>query len=84
MLGMEAMPGGSVRSRTHTVSAKCPYSPFGGTALMLPHLFSMSPRARAVTYSLSPITAIGEVEAGYRISSHRSRCKRGPPELLAL
>lgn len=73
-----------VSKRYVTIAATCPWAPFAHVALMLPHALS-SRRAPAVVAPLAgPAAVVCAAEAGYRISFHRSRQKRGPPQLLAL
>jgi hypothetical protein len=69
----------------HPVAAeKCPYSPFAGLALMLPHAFASHAHPTILRGSAVLAAAIPQAEAGYRISFHRSRQKRGPPPLAVL
>lgn len=81
---MYRMMMGEDSSPYHVVTEKCPYSPFAGVALMLPHAF-VSHSAPAVDGSpTGPAAVIREAEAGYRIALDRARHKRGPPRILAL
>jgi hypothetical protein len=81
---MAAMTMGQVPSRDRTMREKCPYAPFAGLALMLPHAFA--PRGiPALARNVAASAAIvRDAEAGYRISADRTRQKRGPPSLLSL
>lgn len=74
----------AVPSRYHTVSEKCPWSPFAGAALMLPHAFASQAAPALTGQAGGPATAVGEAEAGYRVSADRTRRKRGPPSFLTL
>ncbi len=69
----------------HPVFAeKCPYSPFAGLAVMLPHAFATHAQRATVRHAAVLDARIPQAEAGYRISFHRSRQKRGPPQLISL
>jgi hypothetical protein len=80
MAGMMA----NVPSSYRTVSEKCPFAPFGGFALMLPHAFAVHAAPRSVAHTAGTTAPVRDAEAGYRISFHRARQKRGPPSLLSL
>lgn len=71
-------------SKYTTVSEKCPWTPFTRASLMLPHGWALQASAVWTGRASGPAAAIGEAEAGYRISADRTRRKRGPPALLAL
>lgn len=81
---MPGMMTVSVPSKYHAVSEKCPYSPSAGTALMLPHALAMDHNPASGAAQAGPAELVREAEAGYRISFHRARQKRGPPQLPAL
>lgn len=74
----------AVSSRYRTISSRCPYRPFAGAALMLPHGFAGPARTAAPIEAAGPAATVREAEAGYRISFDRSRQKRGPPSVLSL
>jgi hypothetical protein len=69
-------------SRTRSVTEKCPWVPFAGTALMTPHAMAAAHNAFASAGLTGPAAMVGDALAGYRISADRTRCKRGPPSLL--
>lgn len=71
-------------SSSFTVSEKCPYSPFAGVSLMLPHVFASGSRSANASHAPGPSAIVRDAEAGYRISFHRARQKRGPPARLTL
>ncbi len=78
------MSSGSPQGENISVVAeKCLYSPALSTALHLP-IYSAPVGASvfAELYSHSAVHA--QTEAKYRISSDRSRQKRGPPTLILL
>ncbi len=81
---MAGMTTVNVPSHDRSVSAKCPYAPWAGPVLMLPHAFGAHTRSAAEAATAGPAAIIGEAESGYRISFHRARQKRGPPSPLAL
>jgi hypothetical protein len=81
---MYRMMMGEVASRATTVSEKCPYSPFGHVALMLPHVFVSHSTPAVSSSPTGPAAIVREAEAGYRIALDRARHKRGPPRILAL
>lgn len=62
------------------VTEKCPYSPFAALALMAPHAFAGGAGQAFTTHSALEASPAAQAEAGYRISFHRSRQKRGPPQ----
>lgn len=66
------------------VAEKCPYSPFAGLAIMLPHAFVSHLRTAIVRHAAVLAAAVPQAEAGYRVSFHRSRQKRGPPQFVVL
>ena len=66
------------------VTEKCPYSPFADLALMLPHAFFGRARVAYTTQAALQALPAAQAEAGYRISFHRSRQKRGPPQQFEL
>jgi hypothetical protein len=70
--------------RLTTVSGRCPCPPITRLALMLPHALSTQHNSASVTWIIGQPAIIREAEAGYRISFHRSRQKRGPPQLAIL
>ncbi|HTX42579.1 MAG TPA: hypothetical protein VMD25_12165 [Acidobacteriaceae bacterium] len=80
---MYAMMMGQVPGHP-VVSEKCPYSPFAGLAVMLPHAFASHRHAASVRYAAVLALAVPQAEAGYRISFHRARQKRGPPLIAVL
>jgi hypothetical protein len=71
-------------SRDQTITEKCPYAPFAGLALMLPHGFTTRSLPSMADYAPTSTTLVRDTEAGYRISADRTRQKRGPPSLLSL
>lgn len=75
---------GEVPSRNRTVTERCPYAPFAGLALMLPHAMAPTDRPIAAVQLAGPAAMVGEALAGYRISADRTRQKRGPPSFLSL
>ncbi|MGB6132089.1 MAG: hypothetical protein WCC14_10470 [Acidobacteriaceae bacterium] len=66
------------------VAEKCPYSPFASLAIMLPHAFVSHTRTATVRHAAVLAATVRQAEAGYRISFHRSRQKRGPPQPAVL
>jgi hypothetical protein len=80
-MGMEM---GGIPSRFHVVSEKCPYSPFGHAPFVVPHPLAAPAVAAAAVDMPGPVAVIRAAEAGYRISSDRTRHKRGPPQTLAV
>ena len=81
---MSMMMTVNVPSRYQAVSETCPYRPFANVTLMLPHAIAARTTPAAAAQAAGPAAAVRDVEAGYRISFHRARQKRGPPSLLAL
>lgn len=81
---MAGMMMAQVPSNYRTVAEKCPFSPFAGVALMLPHALGRSAEALLSRTAKVPSAVVRDAEAGYRVSFHRARQKRGPPQLLAL
>jgi len=67
-----------------TISGRCPCPPITHLALMLPHALSTQHNSASVAWITSQPAIIREAEAGYRISFHRSRQKRGPPLPVSL
>lgn len=80
-----AMSGVSVVVSSHfrAIAPICPYSRIGHGPLMLPHALVPRTVARIASTEV-PGTVIAEAEAGYRISSIRTRQKRGPPAVSLL
>lgn len=80
-----AMGGASVAvsSGSRAIAPICPYSRIGHGPLMLPHAFVPRTAARIASAEL-PGAVIAEAEAGYRISSIRTRQERGPPAVSLL
>lgn len=76
------MAGMTMAYPYRVVTEKCPYSPFAGLALMLPHAFSGHARHIFTTNVTIDASPAAQAEAGYRVSFHRSRQKRGPPQTL--
>jgi hypothetical protein len=75
---------GKIPSRFHVVSEKCPYSPFGHAPFVLPHPLA-APGVPVVAGEIAGLASVVRAaEAGYRISTDRTRHKRGPPLTLAL
>jgi hypothetical protein len=64
------------------VTEKCPYSPFAGVALMLPHVFQNRSEPEMGSQSSGFSFTVRQAAAGFRVSVDRTRYKRGPPELL--
>jgi hypothetical protein len=81
---MAAGMTGEVPLREPTVAEKCPYSPFAGLALMLPHAFALRGTPAMAGQAVTPAAIACDAETGYRISAERTRQKRGPPSLLNL
>jgi hypothetical protein len=81
---MAATMMGRLPSGPSTVTEKCPYAPFAGLALMLPHAFALRGEAGLIGHSIASAALVRDAEAGYRISADRTRQKRGPPSLLSL
>ena len=80
-----ALSGVSVAVSSHfrAIAPTCPYSSIGHGPLMLPHAFV--PRsATRIAAAAVPGKVFAEAEAGYRISSIRTRQKRGPPAVSLL
>lgn len=67
-----------------TISGRCPCPPITRLALMLPHALSTQHNSARVAWMASQNAVIREAEAGYRISFHRSRQKRGPPQPVSV
>jgi hypothetical protein len=78
---MAGMMMGQVPSRDRTVAERCPYTPFSGLALMLPHAFAPRGVPVVVGNAVTSAAIVRDAEAGYRISADRTRQKRGPPSL---
>jgi hypothetical protein len=78
---MAATMMGEASSRERTVAEKCPYSPFAGLALMLPHAYAAAHRPGTTAGYAGPAAIVRDALAGYRISADRTRQKRGPPSL---
>lgn len=78
----EAM--GQAPSRDRTVTEKCPYAPFAGVALMIPHAMAAAYHRVATAGPAGQAAIVGDALAGYRISADRTRLKRGPPSFLSL
>lgn len=57
----------------------CPYSHTGHGPVILPHAFVPRMTGSAASFAL-PGAVVADAEAGYRLSSIRTRQKRGPPE----
>ena len=66
------------------IAEKCPYSPYAGLAVMLPHAFATNVLRANVRCAAVLAAPVPQAEAGYRISFHRSRQKRGPPQPAVL
>jgi hypothetical protein len=74
---------GNIPSRFPVVSEKCPYSP-GHAPFVVQHPLA-APAIPGVAGNVAGLTSvIRAAEAGYRISTDRTRHKRGPPQTLAL
>jgi hypothetical protein len=80
MTGMTA----TIPPRYRSVSAKCPFDPFAGFGLMLPHAFSAQAALTTIAQAGGTAALVRDAETGYRVSYHRARQKRGPPSLLTL
>jgi hypothetical protein len=78
---MASMMMGAGPSSNETVSEKCPYAPFAGVALMLPHAFAPRGVSVLLGHAVTSAAVVRDAEAGYRISADRTRQKRGPPSL---
>jgi hypothetical protein len=81
---MAGMMMGQAPSGYQTVNEKCPYAPFAGLALMLPHAFALRGIAPITGHTAASAAVVRDAEAGYRISADRTRQKRGPPSFLSL
>ena len=81
---MYRMMMGEVPSKYQTVTEKCPYSPFSHLSLLLFHAYLRHEHPVVTTQAATLTALVRQTEAGYRISFHRSRQKRGPPETIAL
>jgi hypothetical protein len=81
-MAMAGMTLRNIPSRFTVVSEKCPCCPFVHAQLMLPHVFFRTASA-FTTHAASIAEVVRETEAGYRISTDRTRHKRGPPALFA-
>jgi len=68
----------AVPSHSQAIAPVCPYWHIGHGPLMLPHAFVPQRKATA-GYAAVRTGMVAEAEAGYRISSIRTRQKRGPP-----
>jgi hypothetical protein len=68
-------------SQNPTVTEKCPYSPFAGRSLMLPHAFTLRDEPGLTGQAAASAAMVRDAEAGYRVSADRTRQKRGPPTL---
>lgn len=79
-----AMEMGNIPSHFHVISEKCPYSPFGHAPFLVPHPLATPTVANGTGNTLGPVAVIRAAEAGHRISTDRTRHKRGPPQSLAL
>ena len=73
----------AVPAHDRTVSSNCPYWPAGHLRLMMPHAVATQ-SAVVARYAARTAEVVREAEAGYRISSERTRQKRGPPALTLL
>lgn len=78
---MGAMMMGQAPSDERIVTERCPYAPFSGVALMLPHALAAAHRTALAAGAAGPAAIVGDALAGYRISADRTRQKRGPPSL---
>jgi hypothetical protein len=78
---LAAMMTGGVPSRNPIVTEKCPWSPFSGRSLMLPHAFALRGQPRLTGHADASAAIMRDPEAGYRVSADRTRQKRGPPTL---
>ena len=81
---MSGMMGSGVPARYRTVASKCPFAPFAAVALMLPHPYATQTASAVAAPHAGPADLVRDAEAGFRISFHRARQKRGPPSLLSL
>ena len=75
---------GSIPSRFHVVSERCPYSSLGHAPFVVPHPLAASAAPAGANHAPGSAAVIRAAEAGYRISADRTRHKRGPPQTLAL
>jgi len=66
---------------TPTLRAQCPACPNQAVAGHADTCIAVQPTQRAASEAVAPL-AIRQVEAGYRISFHRSRHKRGSPAVV--
>lgn len=78
------MAMGRVPYPYRVIQDKCPYSPFAHLSILTFHGFFPEARPPAAVWTTVAAAAIRQAEAGYRISSHRTRNKRGPPQLTVL
>lgn len=65
------------------IQDKCPYSPFAHLSILMFHGFFGEASPWAELRMPVEAAAVGQAEAGYRISWLRSRQKRGPPRMNA-
>lgn len=68
----------AVPSHFRSIAPICPFSQIGHGPLILPHAYATR-IANVITSAVLPGTVIAEAETGYRVSSIRTRQKRGPP-----
>jgi hypothetical protein len=81
--GMNVEVGG-IPSSFHVISARCPYSPFTHGPLMPQHAFAAPADSVSINPASGTAAVVRQAEAGYRVSTDRTRHKRGPPQNLAL
>lgn len=81
---MYRMAMGQVPYPYRVVQDKCPYSPFAHLSILMFHGFFGESHRPAARYTPVAAASVRQAEAGYRISSHRTRYKRGPPQPIAI
>lgn len=78
------MAMGRVPYPYRVIQDKCPYSPFAHLSILTFHGFFGESRRPAASHTSVAAASVRQAEAGYRISSHRTRNKRGPPQPFVL
>jgi hypothetical protein len=81
---MAGMAMGQAPLRYRTVTERCPYAPFAGLALVMPHALALRSAPAIAGRAFTAAAIMRDAEAGYRISADRTRQKRGPPSFLSL
>jgi hypothetical protein len=78
---MRAMAAGSSANSTAAIDQKCPFS---SQATVASHVGTGTATVAAAVFAgmVSHPSGLAKTEAGYRVSFHRARQKRGPPALF--